>query len=91
MCLHVHYEALVPVLIVDLLLDVCKGGHACPAGVRYDDIYATHSVERLFDEVLYGGLGGHVGLDEVEAWVGLGGAALDGRELIHEGLCAFGV
>ena len=68
MCLYVHDKALVPVFIVDLLLNVRKGGHARPAGIRDDNIEAAELVQRFFDKILYGRLRRHVGLYQVEAW-----------------------
>jgi hypothetical protein len=89
--LDIHGEAFVPILVVDLLFNVGESGHARPAGVRYYDVQAPHGVDCFFDQILHGGLGGHVRLDEVKARVGLRGAPLDGGELFHEGVGAFGV
>jgi hypothetical protein len=54
MCLDVHSETLIPILVVNLLLDVGKCGHARPASVGDYHVQSTHCVDRLFNEILHG-------------------------------------
>lgn len=49
----VHGEALVPVVVVDLLLDVCEGRHARPPGIGYHHVQTAHLFNRFLDEALH--------------------------------------
>lgn len=92
MRLHVHGEAAVPVVVVDAFLNVGEVCHPRPACVADDSVEAAHGADGFCHEVLHGGLGADVRLEEVESGVLWGGVSRGDRgEFIEEGLSAAGV